>query len=62
MHLVHQEDNEPAITILKKGWSPNLRSLARTHGLSLVKLHDEYYNEEDPKEDIEMRHCNNKCS
>ena len=34
------EDNDSTITAIKKGYSPSLRSLRKTHRLSLGFLHD----------------------
>ena len=40
MHLVIEEDNEATIKIVLKGFSPKLRSLARTHRVSIGAIHD----------------------
>jgi hypothetical protein len=40
--FVH-EDNESCIAISKKGYSPSLRALPRTHRLSIGVCHETYY-------------------
>jgi histone deacetylase 1/2 len=47
-----KEDNEATIKIAKKGFSPKLRSLTRTHRVNLGAIHEEIN-----KKDIELDHC-----
>ena len=38
--LVIKEDNEAAIKVIRKGFSPKLRSLSRTHRVNIGALHE----------------------
>ena len=49
--LVIKEDNEATIKIAKKGFSPKLRSLARTHRVSLGAIHDAV-----TQDDVKLEH------
>jgi histone deacetylase 1/2 len=47
-----KEDNEATIKIAKKGFSPKLRSLSRTHRVNLGSIHEEI-----TKPDVHLDHC-----
>ena len=47
-----KEDNEATIKIAKKGFSPKLRSLTRTHRVNLGAIHEEIM-----KPDVILEHC-----
>ena len=52
LKLKIKEDNEATIKIAKKGFSPKLRSLTRTHRVNLGAIHEEI-----TKPDIILEHC-----
>ena len=47
-----QEDNEATIKIARKGFSPKLRSLTRTHRVNIGAIHEEI-----TKDDVDLAHC-----
>ena len=51
LKLKIKEDNEATIKIAKKGFSPKLRSLSRTHRVNLGAIHEEII-----KPDIELEY------
>ena len=62
--MVVQEDNTQAITAVRKGYSPNMRHLARTQRVALGALHEVFFPEEDAEDDdgessgeCALQHC-----
>jgi hypothetical protein len=47
VNVVHLVDNESALKMCKKGYSPALRHLPRQDGLSLARMKEQYFNEAD---------------
>ena len=43
IHVVVHEDNTAAITIVRKGYSPSLRCLPRTHRTSIGVTHETFH-------------------
>ena len=46
VELTAHEDNETAITAIKKGYSPLMRHLSRTYGISIARLHEIFHHED----------------
>ena len=47
VQVVHMVDNESAIKMCKKGYSPALRHLPRQDGLSLARMKEQYFSDAD---------------
>ena len=59
VRLVVQEDNESSIAIVRKGWSPKLRTLLRNQKCNLQQLHELITADEEQLEDrgpVVLRH------
>ena len=61
--VVVHEDNEATITIVRKGYSPKLRAMQRTHKTNMEQLHElitedvQNYNEDgDPSGPVVLQH------